>query len=386
VRVALMAMVVEGGQPVRLSGRSLASHQLHAALAVACERIVCLAEAPGPALAAIQREAEAQGAKFHAIAHHRALAGLVSASDTLFVLAPGVLPEREWLVQALGARAGIVVLPAEGAVEQGFERIDRDRAWAGVLSTRGDAVEALATLPPDADPIAGLLRVALQRGGRCVEVPQGWLDDGRWGLLSDSKAAARVEEHWHSRHVPPPTRCRPGEVLGHRFARWLLPRSADRAGLTPMLAIGGVGVGMAGGAVGFTGHLVIGLALLALGTFISHVGGWLGRFARAGTNQELPQRVFAVRDSLLDLSLIAVAASPQQFSGWIVPFVAAVLVAAVRLAREEPTPSAIQPLGDRTLVFSVLTLAAGLGAFAVSAAGLALIGLAGRLFWPRPRG
>ncbi|ANY20719.1 hypothetical protein A6F68_02219 [Tsuneonella dongtanensis] len=385
MRVALMAITDEGGEPVKLGGRPIAWHQLQAALALGCERIVCLAEGPGATLGALQREAEGRDARFSAVSHARALSGLISAADTLFVFAPGILPDREWLNQALGARAGIASLPAEGAVERGFERIDRDRAWGGVLATRGDAVEALTLLPPDADPIAGLLRIALQRGGRCVEVPERWLDEGRWALLGDSGAAQRMEMAWQSRHVPTPAIDRPGEMLAHFLARSVLPRTADRPAVAPSIAIGGATLAVAGGIAGYLGMTVGGLAALAFGTLASEVGERLGRFARAGAGKEPRRRYIELRDAALDLSLVAVAASPQEFAGWHAPFVALVLVGAIRLAREEGAQKPIRPLGDRILVFSVLFLAAVGQGFVPAMAAVGLAALAARIFWPRPR-
>jgi hypothetical protein len=386
VRVALMALTEEGGVPVRLGGRPVAWHQLQAALALGSERVVCLADAPGPALAALQRDAEGRGAKFHAVANHRALSGLVSAADTLFVFAPGVLPDREWLAQALGARAGVAVLPADGAVERGFERIDRDKAWGGVLAARGDAVEALAALPPDADPIAGLLRVALQRGARSVEIPERWLDDGRWALLGDRAAATRIEESWQARHVPAPALDRPGEALAHRLARVLLPRSADNPALAPGLAIGGTALAVAGGIAGYLGSTTAGLATLAIGALVALAGERLARFALTGAGEAAPRRFAEVRDALLDIALVAVAASPREFAEWTAPFAAAMLVAALRLAREETVQRAVRPFGDRLVILAALCVAAGAGGFVPAMAGLALLALALRLFWPRPRG
>lgn len=386
MRVALMALTEESGAAVRLGGRPVAWHQLQAALALGCERVVCMIEAPGQALAALQRETEQREAKFHAIAHHRALSGLVSAADTLFAFAPGVLPDREWLSQALGARAGVVVLPADDAVERGFERIDRDRAWGGVLATRGDAVESLTYLPPDADPISGLLRVALQRGARCVEVPERWLNDGRWALLNDPQAAQRLEETWQARHVPAPAGEHVGEGLSHRMARMLLSRAADRPALAPTLFVGGAAVAIGGGVAGYIGHTLPGVVALALGTVISLTGERLGLFARAGFSETRRGRWPDLRDAALDLSLIAIAASPQEFAGWPAPFAAAVLIATMRLAREDGVQRPVRVLGDRALVFTLLALAAAAGAFVPAAAGLALTGLAGRLFWPRSRG
>ncbi|MCT2558699.1 hypothetical protein N0B51_06875 [Tsuneonella sp. YG55] len=380
MRVALLATTQDGADPVRLGGRPVAWHQLQAALALGCERVVCLAETPGPELAALQRETEGRGAKFSAIAHSRTLSGLVSAADNLFVFAPGVLPDRDWLAQALGARAGIAVLPADGAVERGFERIDRERAWGGVLATRGDSVEALAFLPPDADPVAGLLRVALQRGGRCVEVPQHWLDEGRWALLGDGAAAQRMERNWQARHVPAPGVERPGETLAHGLARVLLTRAANRPALAPGLAIGGIALALAGGAAGYLGSTVGGLVALAIGAFVAETGGRMGRFARAGSGVAAKGRMAEVRDGALDLALIAVAASPQEFADWHAPFVALVLVAATRLLRECDGPRALRLLGDRILVIAGLAVAAVFGAFVPAMAATGLAALGGRLF------
>lgn len=386
MRVALMALAEDGVEPVRLGGRPVAWHQLQAALGLGCERIVCLVDVPGPALAQIQREAEARGVKFSAIANSRALSGLVNAADTLFVFAPGVLPDREWLNQALGARAGIASLPAERATEQGFERIDRDRAWGGVLATRGDAVEALAALPHDADPIAGLLRVALQRGGRCVDVPERWLDDGRWAMLGDVKSARRVEAGWQVRHVPPPAVTRPGEALAHIIARTLLPGSANRPRLAPSLRIGGIVLAVAGGVAGYFGSTVGGLVALLLAALVGEVGERLARFARAGAGAAPSRRWSDVREGVLDLALVAIAASPEAFASWSAPFTALVLAAAMRLAREGAAPVPLRPFGDRIVVLGVVTLAAIAGGFVPGMAAIACMALGLRLFWPTDRG
>lgn len=385
MRVALMAMTGEGGSPVRLGGRSVPWHQLQAALALGCERIVCIADAPGGELAALQRETEDRGAKFSAIASPRALSGLVSAADTLFAFAPGVFPDREWLTQALGARAGVAALPADTAVERGFERIDRDRAWAGVLSTRGDAVETLGALPPDADPIAGLLRVALQRGARCIDVPDRWLDDGRWALLADETAAKRIEAEWQSRHVPAPSLDRPGEAAAHHVARGLLGRLAGEARAPTAISATGTLLALGGGTAGYLGYTVAGMALLVLGAFALQVGDRLARLARAGSATETGSkgRWSTIRDAIVDISLVAIASSPLEFSGWTAPFAALTTIAAVRLAREDGVPRPVRPFGDRTLALGALLAAAAGGGFVPGMAAFTVAALAARIFWPR---
>lgn len=386
MRVALMAWDEESGTRVRLAGRPIAWHQMHSLLAIGCERIVCLAAAPGAGLAGLQREAEARGARFHAVSQHRALSGLVSGGDTLFVLAPGIVTDREWLAGALGGRVGIAVLDADGAIDRGFERIDRERAWGGVLAIRGDAVEALAGLPADADPIASLLRIALQRSSRTVAVPDGWLDDGRWALVTTVSEAARLERGWRARHVPAPAFDRPGEALAHRLAAALLPRVADRRALAPGLVAAGMAAALAGGTAGYLGHTLAGMIALAAGAMTALVGERLGTFARAGSAGKPRDRLVHVREGLLDLALVAVAASPQAFASWLVPYAAMVLVAAVRLARETDAPRPMRPLGDRTLVFGVLVLAAAAGVFVPALGLIGLIGFGVRLFWPSARG
>lgn len=383
MRIALISMMNDRAGEVRLAGHPLAWHQLQAAIALACERIICLAEAPGPELAALQRDAERRGLSFHAVTHHRALSGLVSAGDTLVAFAPGVLADREWLAQAFGARAGVAVLPAEGAIEQGFERIDRERAWAGVLSTRGDAVEALAVLPPDADPIAGLLRVALQRGAGAVNVPDKWLDDGRWALVRSQSKAEQYQTAWYLRHVPSPTLDRPASALAHRVARSLIDRMRNAAsGALGILAAGSV-VAIGSAAAGYLGHTAAGIAGMTAAAALMAIGNALAQLARAGSGDKERRWWGEARRALLDLALVAIAASPSEFEGWSAAFAALVLIAVIRIGSEERAPRTLHPFSDRTLVFAVLTLAAVGGAFGLGMAGLGLLGLALRLFWPR---
>lgn len=388
MRVALMALAEDGADPVRLGGRPVAWQQLQAALSLGCERVVCLAEAPGPELAVLQRDAEAGSAKFTAVSRSRDLSGLVSAADTLFVFAPGVLADRDWLAQALGARSGIAVLPAAAGIERGFERIDRERAWGGVLATRGDSVEALAHLPPDADPVAGLLRVALQRGGRCVEVPEHWLDEGRWALLGDNAAAQRIERRWQALYVPAPGLEQPGEAAAHALARSLVARANPRPALAPGLAIAGTLLALAGAVGGYLGSTAAGLIAVAGGVLVSETGVRLSRLARAGSGISgggRGARLLSVRDAIFDASLVAIAASPLEFAGWHAPFAALVLIAAMHLLREEGVAPAMRPLSDRILVFGGLSAASLFGALLPAMAATALIALAGRLFAARRR-
>jgi hypothetical protein len=382
LRIALISIAGERPVDLRVGGHSLAWHQVQAALALACERIVCLADAPGPALATLQREVEGRNATFHAIAHHRALSGLVRAADTLLVFAPGVLPDRDWLAGTFGARAGVAVLPADGAVEQGFERIDRDRAWAGVLATRGDAVESLGVLEPDADPIAGLLRVALQRGANAVALPEKWLDDGRWALIGTPDAAERYQDRWYQRHVPEPPLELPGKALAHRLARTIVAR-VDNAARTAGIIAGGVLLALGSALGGYLGHSAAGLAGLTAASGLFDVGAALTLLSRAGSGEQARRWPGHARLALLDIALVMIAASPVTFQGWTDAFAALMLIGVMRLAAEGNAPRILRPLADRTLVLLALCFAAAAGALGPSVAILSLLGLSLRIFWPR---
>jgi hypothetical protein len=385
LRIALISLG-DSAAEVRLAGHSIAWHQLQSALALGCGRVICLADAPGPALAALQRQTERQGASFHAVAHHRALLGLVAAADTLVVFAPGVLPDPEWLAKTIGTRAGIAVLRAEDAVEFGFERIDRDRAWAGVLATHGDAVEALAALPPDADAIAGLLRVALQRGSPAVAVPDGWLDDERWALLHTPAASHRYERAWYARHVPPPAPTQLGRALAYRWARALIERGDNARRSAPWLVAGGVLVALGSAVAGYAGHTFPALAGLTLASLAMGTGAAAARLLRAGSGEKPRPWQADARRALVDLSLAAVGAGTEALTQWNSAYVALVLVAMVRLADDPEAPAIVRPLADRTLVLILMALISAVGWFVQGAAVISLLGLAILIFWPRGRG
>lgn len=361
-------------------------HQLQAALALACERIVCLAEAPFADMATLQREAERRGAQFSAVSGIRQVGGTVAAADTLIAFAPGVLPDSEWLNSALGSRAGIVTLPADGAVERGFERIDRERAWGGVLATRGDAVEALSALPPDADAVSGLLRIALQRGAHAIGVPERWLDEDRWTIVADTEGARRFEEGWYDRHVAQPVPGRPGEWFAHRLARRMVGRLAGTPTLPTIVKAASVALAVLSAIGGYFGHTAAALGGIAVAAFADALGKSLDAHAGAGrpTDRKVwPERL---RESVLDAALVAVTLSPVEFGQWHPPFAMAVLIAVVRLARESAVPPPARPIGDRTFVAALLCIGAIAGMTAGTAAIVALAGLAVRLFWPAPRG
>lgn len=390
MRVALLSALGDKfGEPgaglLPFAGRSVLALQIDAALALGCERIVCLAESAGPGIAALQRQAEDASARFHAIAAHRVLSGMVSSNDELVVLAPGLLADRSWLVERFADRQGVAVLPIESGLEHGFERIDRDRAWAGALVVRGDAVEALAALPPDGDPVAGLLRIALQRGVRAIPVPEAALDDGRWSLVRGAEQAMRLETRWLSRHIPAPGLGRPGEAIGYAAARFLSTRF--RTALVPFALIGsGLALALGGAAAGWSGRLVAGLLALAAGAVCSSTGYHALRFARAGQAGRFLRIWPRAGAAALDIALLGLAAGMRDTDGWHGVYAALVVIAAVRLAGEPEAPRWARPFADRATVFGLAFVGAIAAGPLVALAAIGVCGLFSRLVKPFHRG
>ena len=117
-----------------LAGASLAERQVELALALGCERIICLASGFEKGVSGLQRRADAAGVKFNAVSGPRALLGLVGATDSLIAIAEGVLADADIAGAALTDGEGVLVLPVEAGLAAGFERIDLNHAWAGILS------------------------------------------------------------------------------------------------------------------------------------------------------------------------------------------------------------------------------------------------------------
>ena len=389
MRVALLSSLGErygepgiGLQP--FAGRSVLALQVDAALALGCERIVCLAESASPEIAELQRQAESANARFNAITAHRTLSGMVSANDEVLVLAPGLLIDGNWLADRFSQRPGLAVLPIEIGLEHGFERIDRDRAWGGALLVRGDAVEALTALPPDGDAVAGLLRIALQRGVRAIPVPESSLDDGRWSLVRSENHARRLEALWLGRHVPSPGFSEPGDVGGYVIARFLSGKSRSQS-WPLILSMMAILLAIGGGVAGWSGRVAGGLIALMASAALGNIAYHLYRFIRSGKPDGWIPALPGIRNSILDIALVALSFGKQDEGQWYGVYVALVLVVAMRLSEEATAPMWARPFADRFLVIS-LALIATLSGFPVIGMGIiALVVLFLRLVKPFTR-
>jgi hypothetical protein len=250
---------------LRIGGATLAQHQLGVARALGCQHLVCLARGTDADLTALQHEAEASGMKFHILTDPKGLSAIVTARDELIVVSEGLLADPGIVAGLLGEKPCVLVQPAEGAVEAGFERIDLNYACAGVILIAGNLVENLHDLPSDCDVASVLTRVALQHGVRRHEVPAGLRGGVRWKMVLNEAEAHAIENEW-LRHALGEARHRsPGLMLARGVALTLgssllhSGNGAKAANLSALAVLAlAVGIGWIG--MGLLGFLIGALA------------------------------------------------------------------------------------------------------------------------------
>ncbi len=367
MRVALLStmesVAAAGGDPrgfLTVAGRSVVQHQLECALALGCEKIACHAHGLPQELVALQHLAEKAGARFQVILGPRALSGMVRAADELLVFADGLLPDCALAEKLLADRPSVLALPADEGIAAGFERIDREYAWAGLLMVRGPAVERLADLPPDADPIAGLLRIALQAGTRIVPMAPGILAGREWGLVQTEDDAEEFEEVWLGRHVRPATFAAPFLAVSDRAATALMKRSDGRKFGGNAVQAGAAGFGVLAGLAAWFWQPVAGMALMAAAYFLARTGGALRLIE--GLGRTPPQshgrisRWLGTAFDILLAGIVGLASLPQDHG--IAILGAAVLLFALHLGQGLPLRNWKIVLSDRILLAATLSIAA----------------------------
>ena len=352
-----------------LAGKTLAQRQLAFALAAGCERIIALGDGGAPDAIALLHAAETAGTRFQVIADGHGLLGAVRATDELLVLAPDLVPEDTAGLDALDKGQGVLVFPAGPGVAAGFERIDLERAWAGALVVPGNLVERLSDLPPDSEPAAALLRIALQ-----ARLPERRLSDkvlahGSWAMVEEGEELAFRERDWLKRNLPPADRF----AVSHRLAELGLAWSGVRLLAIPRALPSlwaGVAVLLGGGvAASVYGLAAVGFVLVALGSLLADFTAGLGQLREApfGTNRRGLARL---APWLVDAALAACVVFAIDGSGLHRLFPPLALLAALHASRPASWPSAGALLADRALL-ALLFAGAALFGFAEPAVMLA---------------
>jgi len=387
VRSALLSTLelTQAGRPrafERLGGRSLIAWQVDMARDLGCTRIICLAQRDSEPLQDLHESVESAGLEFQLVRGPLPLARLLSADQELVVIADGLVIDRERLAATIGEQRGVAALPAEEGLAAGFERIDADHAWGGVLVTRARIAEQLADMPPDCDTISVLLRLALQAGARLVNVSAEALDSGEWLLVRDRAVLAMREEALLDRSVESAAWSAPGTALSRRIARALAPDALDRG---PATALGLGALGLLGAVVlAQLGLSLAGLTSFIVGAFTLKLGEALGRLkARLRGIGPGTRRADLLRN-ILDFSLVMALSLPFELDS--LPqrmFLPLMFVGLLRLGESLAPEKWRAAWGDRLLAASILLPAAWFGVLDQAVAGLSLLALGLCLFFRR---
>ena len=388
MRTALLSTLERSsdGSPrafLQLGGRSVLEWQVDIALDNGCERIICLAERSWPQLEPIRQKLERKGLEFHDIAGPMQLVGLVSADQEILAIGDGVIVERSVANEALRRGRMVAAVPSEDAISAGFERIDSQNAWGGLILARAQIVERLAEMPADSDTISLLIRLALQAGTPLVQLGDEAIANGELLLAQDIGSLQDREHALLDRSTRSVSWLGPGRALAQKLARYLAPQALDRG---PFWAAS-VSAALLAGALALAWYGTTAAAFLTLG-----LSGFSASLSRA--LRELRARLLGLNSGesftpvfrwLYDVSLILVAVWPVAFDTaleWFFPPM--VLIASLRLAELISRAKFAPMWRDRALLSVILMAATIFDGLPETIAILALFALFACLFWREP--
>lgn len=387
MRTALLSTLelTREGQPrafERLGGRPLIAWQVDLARELGCDRIICLSTKNDANIQEIKALTEQADIEFQLVAGPLPLVGMLSADQELLVVADGLVIDRDALPEGFGSRPGVLALPDEPGIAAGFERIDSEHSWAGILLARANIASQLAEMPPDSDTISLLLRLALQSGAKLIPLASERLDTGEWLLVKESEALATREQALLDQSVERSSWTAPGIALSRRIARALAPDGLARG---PTIA-NALGIATSAGAIGLAqaSFLLPALGLFAVAALAFGTGHALSRLKARLLGMMQAGKGEVLYKLLLDLALIASLSLPTTLDQ--APravFLPLLLIAVLRLA-EQMAPDALkQPLQDRVLLALILIVPAWFVVLEPAIAGLSLLTITSCLFFQR---
>ncbi|WP_239805634.1 hypothetical protein [Croceicoccus hydrothermalis] len=366
---------------LRVGGQAVIRHQLDLALAAGAQRILLLADAGEEGVDGVLRAARDNGVDARRISDAPALCAMVSTADEILLLSDGLLSDPSAALPMLDKGSMVATLPIEPGLALGFERLDAERAWAGLLLMPGSLCERLRQLPRDCDVASSLLRIALMAGVATKPVDEACLADHRWAIVANNHIAQEVEAAQLSRSLEETRGKTPGPRLAamavRRFSASFL--ETDRspvllwyAALAVLLVAGGVTAFLSAG----SGLLLFAFAWLAgRGALVLEEAvrqGRIGMTARSG--------MWRGAASLFDLVLFVALGFAltdgdwSWFGGWYLAFV---LVAVVAIGELQVEPERMRVwLADRFVLCAGLALFAYTGMLAPFAMVLSALVLA----------
>lgn len=381
MRAALISLPMPGeGQQPLIAGKSIAERQLLFACEAGCDAIIAHGGGASEQAIALRHAAESAGLRFQIISNCHALEGAIGRDDTLLVFQPLLLPEAVQALDLMRAdSARMLVVSAGPGVSAGLERIDLDRAWAGVLTMPGHWLSRLSALPEDATPHAALLRICLQMRLPEARLPDHILDSTGWTIVRSGKSAAFIEQNWL------------GDLLGKTEiaapSRWLAARFVERGGARllsrkwPVIALTTGALALLAGAVSASWYdlPVLAFAMIAAAVPLLESSLALNVIARAPFAGEGHA---PLSRWLIDAAMLAVAILAIDSFWYRAAFPAFALGVALRLLDRHTTRLLQQVVKDRGCVAAMLAAISALTSAEIAVMAAATLSLFAMLLPP----
>ena len=337
-----------------LAGRSVLSHQVDVAADWGAEAILCFVGGLNAQVVACQHRAEDAGLRFQAVENIERMVALIKPQDDVLVIQDGLLPARLEAEHVL-AEAAVLTFPADPAVSTGFERIDADTAWAGLMTIRGETFARLTDLPEDCDVGSSLLRLALQDGVDRLALDYDAVEGREWFIRSDASQRA-LDRQWIEASAELVGFETPGKAVAQRMGlRLARDIAGTRFQYAPVLA--GIVIGMLSLVLAWHGLRAVALVLAALTTLALFAQQTVsGVTARRGARRSV-ERVEPVPGVFLDLVLGgAVVLPPPARELWTAWALALILILTRRLLVGFDTARIGKGLADRIVLIALLLL------------------------------
>lgn len=384
MRVAVLSLIHPaqdaGGSPrglLRVGGHTLARHQLALALALGCERVICITPASAdPDILALQHAAESAGALFHRVPGLHGLLALVAAGDEVIALGDGLLAWPDEVVRLLGAGPVVLAQPVELGLLAGFERLDINHASAGAMRVPGRLIEALGEMPSDVDIFSCLQRIALQAGVPQRALPDDLAASGHWSLVRSEAEAQAIEPRWIASHAGVDGDVAPSRWLAGWSVRALGPALLHAGSSGAVVAVAASVAAALALVAGWFGFVSLGLIFCALAWVGFESAALFGRFERRSLLLPRPRVAPTVAYGwVMDGTLLFLLAWQEATPGEALihrGFGPVMLLGLMRLVPPLLTGRRAAWFEDRALLAVVLAGAGMLGVVRLAVAGLAV--------------
>ena len=351
MRIAVLSMLEPSADDprrpaarLRVAGRELIAHQADLAEALGAERILLVADRQTAAAREADEVLSGRDIPVTGVADAPEFCRKVTAADELLLLEDGLLADPDIAMPLVSAGSGVVTLPIAEALAAGFERIDAERGWGGLMLVPGSLAEKLRDLPRDCDIASSLLRIGLMHSVPVRPMNAEAIRAHRWQRVLSAHDARGVERERLSISLEEAVGRAPGPwVAGmavRRFGeKWLEHDTVDRTGLGIAAVLSVIAV-----AALFFELFWLAFAGLALAWLSGRVARILAATRRRSRIALGPRRNWGPQAQMVfDAGLFATlglacsrepASLPQgAFTAWFVAFVA---VACLRMKRALP--------------------------------------------------